>query len=88
MSGGASADLHDWGVAELARRMAAAEVSSVEATTHLLQRAQAGSELGAWLCIDAEQALAAAARPTRAAPAATPRPARRADRAQGHLRDA
>jgi aspartyl-tRNA(Asn)/glutamyl-tRNA(Gln) amidotransferase subunit A len=54
------ADLHHWGVAELARRMAAREVSSVEATTHLLARVAAHQSLGAWLCVDGDQALAQA----------------------------
>ncbi|MBL8302256.1 MAG: Asp-tRNA(Asn)/Glu-tRNA(Gln) amidotransferase subunit GatA [Ideonella sp.] len=54
------ADLYHWGVAELARRMAAGEVSSTEATTHLLARVAAHQALGAWLCTDADQALAQA----------------------------
>ncbi len=55
-----SASLHDMGVAELARAFAAKQVSSVEATTHLLARAAAHEHLGAWLCIDADAALAQA----------------------------
>jgi aspartyl-tRNA(Asn)/glutamyl-tRNA(Gln) amidotransferase subunit A len=57
----AAADLHDWGVAELARQMANGAVSSVEATTHLLARVAAQQSLGAWLCVDADRALAQAA---------------------------
>ena len=57
----AAADLHDWGVAELARQMAGGAVSSVEATTHLLARVAAQQSLGAWLCVDADRALAQAA---------------------------
>ncbi|WP_418317339.1 Asp-tRNA(Asn)/Glu-tRNA(Gln) amidotransferase subunit GatA [Piscinibacter sakaiensis] len=59
MSGPAE-DLHDWGVAELSRQLAERTVSSVEATRHLLQRAQSQHDLGAWLCIDADRALAQA----------------------------
>jgi aspartyl-tRNA(Asn)/glutamyl-tRNA(Gln) amidotransferase subunit A len=53
----AADDLHQWGVAELARQLASGGVSSVEATTHLLARVAAQQSLGAWLCVDAEQAL-------------------------------
>ena len=55
-----SAALHDLGVAELAQAFASKQVSSVEATAHLLSRATAHEHLGAWLCIDADAALAQA----------------------------
>ena len=55
-----SAPLHDLGVAELAQAFASKQVSSVEATSHLLERAAAHAHLGAWLCIDADAALAQA----------------------------
>ncbi len=55
-----SAPLHDLGVAELAQAFADKQVSSVEATAHLLERAAAHAHLGAWLCIDADAALAQA----------------------------
>ena len=55
-----SAPLHDLGVAELAQAFASKQVSSVEATSHLLARATAHEHLGAWLCIDADAALAQA----------------------------
>lgn len=47
-----SQDLHHWGVAELAQRLAAKEVSSTEATQHLLTRARAHADLGAYLALD------------------------------------
>ncbi|TDM05839.1 MAG: Asp-tRNA(Asn)/Glu-tRNA(Gln) amidotransferase GatCAB subunit A [Ideonella sp. MAG2] len=53
-------DLHHWGVAGLAQAMAAKTVSSVEATQHLLNRAQAHTTLGSFLHLDAEAALSAA----------------------------
>ena len=49
--------LHDLGVAEMARALAAKEVSSVEITTHLLARIAAHKELGAVLCTDENIAL-------------------------------
>ena len=49
--------LHELGVAELGRALAAKEVSSVEITTHLLARMAAHAELGAVLCIDEDTAL-------------------------------
>ncbi|NRF69179.1 Asp-tRNA(Asn)/Glu-tRNA(Gln) amidotransferase subunit GatA [Aquincola sp. S2] len=52
--------LHDLGVAELARALAAREVSSDELVTHLLARIDSQSRLGAFLQIDAEGAHAAA----------------------------
>ncbi len=61
MSGADTRDLHDWGVAELAGQLAAGKVSSVEASSHLLARVGAHSDLGAWLCVDADAALAQAA---------------------------
>ena len=53
-------DLHHWGVAELAARLAAGQVSSVEATRHLLGRARQHSDLGAYLAFNDEAALAQA----------------------------
>ena len=50
-----------WGVAELRRSLAAREVSSAELTKHLLARITAHHELGAFLHVDADGALAAAA---------------------------
>jgi aspartyl-tRNA(Asn)/glutamyl-tRNA(Gln) amidotransferase subunit A len=49
------------GVAELRRALAARDVSSVELTKHLLARITAQHELGAFLHVDAQGALAAAA---------------------------
>ena len=54
--------LHERPVAELARMLAARDVSSVELTTHLLARIAAHQHLGAFLCVDEQQALAQAAR--------------------------
>jgi aspartyl-tRNA(Asn)/glutamyl-tRNA(Gln) amidotransferase subunit A len=50
------------GVAELRRALAAREVSSAELTKHLLARITAQHELGAFLQVDAQGALAAATR--------------------------
>jgi aspartyl-tRNA(Asn)/glutamyl-tRNA(Gln) amidotransferase subunit A len=56
---------HEMGVAELGRALAQRQLSSVEATKHLLARVAAHEQLGALLCTD--EALArrasAAARP-------------------------
>jgi aspartyl-tRNA(Asn)/glutamyl-tRNA(Gln) amidotransferase subunit A len=49
--------LHEMGVADLGRALAAKAVSSVEITTHLLARVAAHEQLGAWLCVDGEAAL-------------------------------
>ena len=49
------------GVAELRKALAAREVSSVELTKHLLARITAHHELGAFLHVDGDAALAAAA---------------------------
>ncbi|KQU78049.1 MULTISPECIES: Asp-tRNA(Asn)/Glu-tRNA(Gln) amidotransferase subunit GatA [unclassified Rhizobacter] len=54
-------DLHQLGAAGLSRALAARQVSSVEATTHLLARVAAHEHLGAFLCVDAEGALRQAA---------------------------
>ena len=54
-------DLHQWGVADLSRQLAAGKTSAVEATTHLLARVAAHNALGAWLCVDEAAALAQAA---------------------------
>ena len=55
-----SAALHELGVAELAAALAGKRVSSVEVTSHLLSRVAAHDHLGAWLCVDADAALAQA----------------------------
>ena len=58
--------LHEMGVAELGRALAAKRISSIELTTHLLARLASHEQLGAMLCTDAalalEQARAADAR--------------------------
>jgi aspartyl-tRNA(Asn)/glutamyl-tRNA(Gln) amidotransferase subunit A len=55
-----SGELHTLGVAALGRALAAKSVSSVELTQHLLARSAQHADLGAFLCIDADAALAAA----------------------------
>ncbi|MBX9793642.1 MAG: Asp-tRNA(Asn)/Glu-tRNA(Gln) amidotransferase subunit GatA [Burkholderiaceae bacterium] len=55
-----SGALHELGVAELAAALAGKRVSSVEVTSHLLSRVAAHDHLGAWLCVDADAALAQA----------------------------
>jgi aspartyl-tRNA(Asn)/glutamyl-tRNA(Gln) amidotransferase subunit A len=52
--------LHDLSVTELAARLAAGEVSSVEVTRHFLVRIQAEDALGAFLATDADTSLAQA----------------------------
>ncbi len=54
---GLSKDLHDLGVAELAAKLAAKEVSSVEVTQHFLARIKAQDALGAFLALDADVSL-------------------------------
>ncbi len=54
------ADLHHLGVAELAARLAAREVSSVEVAQHFLARIQQQDTLGAFLAVDADVSLAQA----------------------------
>ena len=49
--------LHEMGVAELGRALAAKSVSSVELTTHLLARLATHQQLGAMLCVDDSLAL-------------------------------
>lgn len=53
-------NLHDHSVAQLAARLAAREVSSVEVTQHFLARIQQQDSLGAFLATDAEVSLAQA----------------------------
>jgi aspartyl-tRNA(Asn)/glutamyl-tRNA(Gln) amidotransferase subunit A len=53
-------DLHQLDVTALAAKLAAREVSSVEATTQLLARAKRHSDLGAYLALDEEASLAQA----------------------------
>ncbi len=53
-------DLHDLGVAQLAAKLAAREVSSVEVTQHFLARIQQHDNLGAFLATNAEVSLAQA----------------------------
>ncbi len=55
-----SGDLHTLGVAALSRALAAKVVSSVEVTQALLARGAQHADLGAFLCTDADAALAAA----------------------------
>ncbi len=52
--------LHDMGVADLGRELAAGRVSSVELTKHLLARVSAFEHLGAFLARDPAASLAAA----------------------------
>jgi aspartyl-tRNA(Asn)/glutamyl-tRNA(Gln) amidotransferase subunit A len=49
--------IHEMGVADLGRAMASKELSSVEATKHLLARVASHEHLGAWLCVDGDKAL-------------------------------
>ncbi|WP_407704095.1 Asp-tRNA(Asn)/Glu-tRNA(Gln) amidotransferase subunit GatA [Xylophilus rhododendri] len=64
MSGGSMNDsnkaLHDLGVAELAARIAAREVSAVETARHFLDRANRHQDLAAYVAIDPEVTLAQA----------------------------
>ncbi|MEZ7848404.1 MAG: Asp-tRNA(Asn)/Glu-tRNA(Gln) amidotransferase subunit GatA [Polaromonas sp.] len=53
-------DLHDLSVAELAAKLAAKEISSVELAQHFLARIQTQDALGAFLATDVEQSLAQA----------------------------
>ena len=53
-------ELHQLGVAELATKLAAREVSSTEITRHLLARAKAHENLGAYLALDETVSLAQA----------------------------
>ena len=53
-------DLHDLGVAELAARIAAREVSAVETARHFLDRAATHQNLAAYVAIDTEVTLAQA----------------------------
>ncbi|MDP2264751.1 MAG: amidase, partial [Hydrogenophaga sp.] len=55
-----STDLHDLSVAELAAKLAAREVSSVEATLHFLARVEKNAGLGAFLATDSDASLAQA----------------------------
>ncbi len=55
-----SADLHQLDVADLAAKLAAREVSSVELTQHLLARAQQHRGLGAYLAFNEDASLAQA----------------------------
>ncbi len=55
-----NADLHDLGVAGLAAKLAAGEVSSVEVTQHFLSRIRQHDGLGAFLALDADVSLAQA----------------------------
>jgi len=52
--------LHELGVAELGRALASKEVTSVEVTKHLLARVASHEQLGAWLSVNADAAVAQA----------------------------
>ena len=54
------ADLHHLGIAELAAKLAAREVSSVEVAQHFLARIKQQDALGAFLALDADVSLAQA----------------------------
>ena len=56
----AATDLHDLGVAQLAHKLRAKEVSATEAAQHFLARAKAHEHLGAFLSTDAGVTLAQA----------------------------
>ena len=60
MNSGTNLDLHELGVAQLAAKLAAREVSSVEVTQHFLKRIAQHDRLGAFLAVDAEVSLAQA----------------------------
>ena len=60
MSASLNTDLHDLGVAELAAKLAAKEVSSVELAQHFLVRIKAQDALGAFLATDEDVSLAQA----------------------------
>ena len=55
-----SADLHQLGVAGLAKALAARDVSAVETAQHFLHRIQAQPALGAFVAVDADATLAQA----------------------------
>lgn len=53
-------ELHQWGVAELASALASRQVSSLEASQHLLARARQHESLGAFLALNEDVTLAQA----------------------------
>ena len=55
-----SLDLHQLGVAELARALATRDVSAVETAQHFLQRMKAHASLGAFVAVDEDVTLAQA----------------------------
>ncbi len=67
-------NLHELGVAALARQLRDKQVSSTEVTQHLLTRLAAHQHLGAFLATNADTALAAAARADAALAAGTAGP--------------
>ncbi len=60
MSSSNNTELHDLGVAGLAARLQARQVSAVEAARHFVQRARQQQALGAFLALDEDVALAQA----------------------------
>ena len=60
MNSSTNLDLHELGVAQLAAKLAAREISSVEVTQHFLKRIAQHDRLGAFLSVDAEVSLAQA----------------------------
>lgn len=60
MSAASTMDLHDLSVAQLAARLAARDVSSVEVTQHFLARIGQHTGLGAFLATDSAVSLAQA----------------------------
>ncbi len=60
MNSSSTQDLHDLSASELAGKLAAREISSVEAAQHFLKRIEGAQRLGAFLATDTEATLAQA----------------------------